>query len=147
MPESLEHRKAGSLAAPHHSVDKMSRVVADGDVVLDRDVAPQVLRLLAEISKDVEDLVSESVNLDRVPKLGNNFVAGVLDRRTRLAAVAGDRLGGANKVFDDFQQIMHEYETSVRTAIRGIKAADDDAAAALHALHREENRGDLGRSR
>jgi hypothetical protein len=132
---------------PHHSVDKMSRAVADGDIVLDQDVAPEVLRLLAEISQDVEDLVSESVNLDRVPKLGNNFVAGVLDRRARLAAVAGDRLGGANKVFEDFQQIMHEYETSVRTAIHGIKAADDHAAETLHALHRERDWDDFGRSR
>ncbi|MGB3442668.1 MAG: hypothetical protein WBA97_28325 [Actinophytocola sp.] len=147
MPESLEHRKAGSLAVPRQSVDRMSRAVADGDVALDRDVAPDVLRLLAEISQDVEELVSESVSLDRVPKLGNNFVAGVLDRRARLAAVAGDGLGGANKVFEDFQQIMHEYETSVGAAVRGITAADDHAAEALHALHREKDRDDLGRSR
>ncbi len=147
MPEPLEHRWAGPSAAPRHGVEKMSRAVADGDVVLDRDVAPQVLRLLAEISRDVEDLVSGSETLDRVPKLGNNFVAGVLDRRARLAAVAGDRLGGANKVFADFQQIMHEYETSVRAAIRGIRAADDGAADALRAVHGEADPGGPGRSR
>jgi hypothetical protein len=124
----------------------MSRAVADGDVVLDRDVAPDVLRLLAEIRQDVEDLVTESVDLDRVPKLGNNFVAGVLDRRAHLAAVAGDRLGGANKVFEDFQQILHEYETSVRAAIRGLEATDDHAAETLHAVHRDMDRDDLGRS-
>lgn len=146
MPESLEPRKAG-LAAPHHSVDRMSRAVADGDVVLDLDVAPGVLRLLAEIHRDVADLVAESAALDRVPKLGNNFVAGVLDRRARLAAVAGDGLGGANKVFEEFQQIMHEYETSVRAAIRGIEAADDHTAETLHALHRDLGPDDLGRSR
>src|SRR5690349_18337933 len=110
---------------PRGGVDRMSRAVADGDVVLDRDVAPEVLRLLAEIRRDVEDLVSESVNLDRAPRLGNNFVAGVLDRRARLAAVAGDRLGGANQVLEDFQRLMHEYETSVRTAVRGLETADD----------------------
>jgi hypothetical protein len=132
---------------PHRGVDRMSRAVADGDVVLDRDVAPEVLRLLAEIRRDVEDLVTGSVNLDRVPKLGNNFVAGVLDRRAHLAAVAGDRLGGANKVFEDFQRLMHEYETSVRTAIRGLEAADDRTAETLHALHLDMDSDDLGRSR
>ena len=147
MPESLEHRKAGPPAVPHDGVGKMSRAVADGDVVLDRDVAPEVLRLLTEISQDVEDLVRESANLDRVPKLGNNFVAGVLDRRARLAAVAGDRLGGANKVFVDFRQIMHEYQTAVLAAIRGLEAVDDHTAQTLRALHREKDRDDLGRSR
>ena len=136
-----------SLAAQHHSVDRMSRAVADGDVVLDRDVAPEVLRLLAEIHRDVADLVAGSAALDRVPKLGNNFVAGVLDRRARLAAVAGEGLGGANKVFEEFQRIVHEYETTVRAAIRGLEAADDHTAETLHALHRDLAADDLGRSR
>ena len=147
MPESVEFRPAGPPAMPRGGVDRMSRAVADGDVILDRDVAPEVLRLLAEIRRDVEDLVSESVNLDRVPKLGNNFVAGVLDRRARLAAVAGDRLGGANQVLEDFQRLMHEYETSVRTAVRGLETADDHTAETLHALHRDLGSADLGRSR
>ncbi len=147
MPESLAHRAAGPLPVPHHDVDRMSRAAANGDVVLDRDVAPDVLRLLAEIRRDVEDLVTASANLDRIPKLGNNFVAGVLDRRAHLAAVAGDRLGGANKVFEDFQRIMREYETSVRAAIRGLEATDDQAVEALHALHRETGGDDLGPSR
>ncbi len=147
MPESLAHRAAGPLPVPHVGVDRMSRAVADGDVVLDRDVAPDVLRLLAEIRRDVEDLVTASADLDRIPKLGNNFVAGVLDRRAHLAAVAGDRLGGANRVFADFQRIMRAYETSVRTAIRGIEATDDHAVETLHALHRESGEDDLGPSR
>lgn len=145
MPDSLEPRQAGAPAMPHSGVDRMSRAVTDGDVVLDREVAPEVLRLLSEIRRDVEDLVTESASLDRVPKLGNNFVAGVLDRRARLAAVAGDQLGGATKVFEDFREIMTEYEASVRAAIRGIETADDNTAETLHKLHRDSDA--LGRSR
>lgn len=138
-PEQFVQATAGPLADALRSVQSVARAISNGDLKLDDDVAPRVLRALDDVLTDVDDLVAKASKLDHQPLLlGNNFVASVTDRRIQQAGTGEGGLG-VIPLLRAFRTVVHGYDKSVRSALRAMQGADEDLAADMRKLHNESD--------
>jgi hypothetical protein len=128
-PGGFPAAAAGGLAPVAGDVKQIKHKAEIGGLRLDADTANALLREIAAVRRRARELVTDSADLDRPLKFGDNWVGEQMSERLRT--VAADHRGGVSPVLSAFARVLADLEYTIRAAAGLYYTTDEQSAAEL----------------